>query len=164
MSEVLSQLGRLFVQSVPTIIFVFLLFVILDRLFFRPVGKVLKEREEATVGAQGRAGAAAAAAEAKLRGYEAALQAARLEVHRLREAARRESLKEREGTLQNAREQAALLLQEAQASLSAEVAAAQRDLTSASRALAEQIAATILGQPAQAGPASPTAETGGPRI
>jgi len=157
MSQVLSQLARLFVQSVPTIIFVFLLFVILERLFFRPVTAVLKQRAEGTVGALARARAQSSAAEAKLREYEAAFQAARQEVYRLREAARRASLSEREATLRKAREQAEGVLREAQASLSTEVAGAQRQLDSACRALAEEIAATILS------PSAPTGEAGGLR-
>lgn len=157
MSEVLSQLARLFVQSVPTVIFVFLLFVILERLFFRPITAVLQQRGEATVGALARAREQASTAEAKLREYEAAFQAARQEIYRLREAARRAGLSEREGTVQKARAQAERLLREAQASLAAEVAGAQQQLDSACRALAEEIATTILG------PGTLSGEAGGPQ-
>lgn len=163
MSEVFSQLARLFVQSVPTVIFVFLLFVILERLFFRPVLAVLKQRGEATVGTLARAREMAAAAEAKLRDYEAAFQAARQEIYRQREAARRATLSEREGILQKAREQAEAMLREAQASLAGEVAGARTQLHNASRALAEEITATILGRSAQADSSPPAGEAGGPQ-
>ena len=76
MGDILSQLSHLLVQSLPTVVFVFLLTVVLDWLFFKPLTGVLKQREEATVGALARAREQAAAAEAKAREYEAALQAA----------------------------------------------------------------------------------------
>src|SRR2546422_11557440 len=86
MGDILSQLSPLLVQSLPTVVLVFLLMVILDWLFFKPLTRVLGQREEATAGALARAREQAAAAEAKAREYEAALQAARQEVYRLQEA------------------------------------------------------------------------------
>jgi F0F1-type ATP synthase membrane subunit b/b' len=65
MNEILRQLGQLFVRSFPTVVFVFFLLVVLDRLFFRPMLEVLKKREEATRGALEKAREQAAAAEAK---------------------------------------------------------------------------------------------------
>ena len=55
MGDTFRQLGHLFLQTVPTVIFVFLLFLILDRIFFSPLTAVLKKREELTVGALARA-------------------------------------------------------------------------------------------------------------
>ena len=63
MGDMFHQLGHLFLQATPTVILVFLLFLILDRIFFRPVTDVLKQREELTVGALARAREQAAAAE-----------------------------------------------------------------------------------------------------
>ncbi len=145
MGDILSQLRELFVQSIPTVIFVFLLLAILERLFFRPLTKVLKEREEATLGALDRAREQAAAAEAKSREYEAALQAARLEVYRLREVDRRERLTERDSALKRVSEQAEGWLKEAQADLANQLVAAKQDLGRATRPLAEEIADAILG-------------------
>ena len=65
MGETFRQLGHLFAQSIPTVIFVFLLGVILDRLFFRPLDAVLKQREEETLGAFDRASELSAAADAR---------------------------------------------------------------------------------------------------
>ncbi len=61
MGDTFRQLGHLFLQTVPTVVFVFLLFVILDRIFFRPLTAVLKRREESTLGALARAREQAAA-------------------------------------------------------------------------------------------------------
>ena len=72
MLEILRQLGHLFVRSIPTVISVFFLLLVLERLFFRPLLEVLKKREEATRGALVRASEQAAATEAKAREYEEA--------------------------------------------------------------------------------------------
>ncbi len=145
MAETLSRLGQLFIQSIPTVIFVFLLFAILDRWFFRPVTGILKQREEATLGALARAIEQAAQAEAKSREYEAALQAARQELYRLREADRRAALGERQGMLNKARKEAESRLKEAQANLTQQVDAVRPELQRACQSLALGIAETVLG-------------------
>lgn len=146
MGDILSQLAQLFVHSIPTLIFVFVLLVILDRWFFRPLTAVLKQREEATVGALNRAREQAAVAEAKAREYEAALQTARLETYRLREMDRREALAEHDGVIRRAREQAEAWLKQAQADLAAQVIAAKQELGKASQSLALEIASAVLGK------------------
>ena len=55
MGGVLSQLAQLFVQTIPTVVLVFVLYVILSRFLFRPLTAVLKKREEGTQGAMARA-------------------------------------------------------------------------------------------------------------
>ncbi len=147
MSETLSQLGQLFVQSVPTVVFLFLLLLILDRLFFRPLSRVLEEREASTTGALARAREQVAAAEVKAREYEAAFQAARQEVYRLREAERRAVLAERETALKQSREQADAWLNNAQATVAREAEAARHELTRSCQSLAQVIAEAILIPP-----------------
>src|ERR1039458_2240518 len=117
MSDIFRQLGHLFLQSIPTVIFVFVLFVILDRLFFRPLSAVLKKRADATLGALARAREQAAAAESKTREYEKGFRALRQDVYRQREGERRVRLAEREAALQKARQQTEGMAQEAEARL-----------------------------------------------
>jgi F0F1-type ATP synthase membrane subunit b/b' len=145
MGDIFSQLARLLVQSVPTIIFVFLLLLILDRLFFQRLTEVLEEREAKTLGALARAREQAAAAETRSREYEAAFQTVRQEVYRQREAERREALREREETLKEARQQSESRLAEARARLSAEVEAVKGDLQGACQSLAMEITEIVLG-------------------
>jgi len=145
MGGVLSQLTRLFIQTIPTVIFVFLLYVILRRFLFGPLTAVLKKREEETQGAMARAHMQAAAAEEKVRQYEAAFQAARQETYRDREATGRSIRKDREATLKRAHQQSEALISEAQASLAAEVARNKQELQSLCRPLGEEIAETVLG-------------------
>jgi F-type H+-transporting ATPase subunit b len=145
MNDILSQLGQLFVQTIPTVIFVFLLFIILERIFFRPMTEVLRNREAATTGAIARAKEQASAAGEKSREYEASFQAARQEVYRQREADRKILLQERENTLQEARQQSEALTKEAQASLAGQVEAAKRELDISCTKLGGDIARAILG-------------------
>ena len=151
MGETLSQLAQLFIQAIPTVIFVFVLYVILSRFFFGPLTAVLKKREEETQGAMARAHEQAAAAEEKARQYDAAFQAARQETYRLREAAGRSILEDREATLKGARQQSEALLSKAQASLATEVILRKKELESASQSLGQEIAETILGGAASDG-------------
>jgi F-type H+-transporting ATPase subunit b len=144
MGDILNQLEQLFLQSIPTVVFVFFLLVILEWLFFRPLTRVLREREEATVGALARAREQSATAEDKAREYEAAFQAARQEVYRQREAERKAALHERETTLQKGREQSEVWRQGAQATLRKDAEAVKQDLQTACRSLAQEITEVVL--------------------
>jgi len=157
MGDMFRQLGHLFLQTVPTVVFVFLLFIILDRIFFRPLTAVLKRREELTLGALARAREQAATAESKSREYEQAFKGARQEVYRQREAERRASLADRETALQNARGRAEAMIRKAQAQLAEEAARVKAELERACRPLAEDISKSLVG------PASPTGRVGGAR-
>jgi len=145
MGAIFSQLGHLFLQTIPTVILVFFLFVILDRIFFRPLTAVLKQREESTVGALAQAGEQATAAETKARQYEEAFQAARQEVYRQREADRRTNLEQRDAALRKGRAQADVLIRDAQAALAGEVARAKGELEAACQSLAEEISQSLVG-------------------
>jgi F-type H+-transporting ATPase subunit b len=152
MGETFRQLGHLFAQSIPTVIFVFLLGVILDRLFFRPLDAVLKQREEETLGAFDRARELSAAADAKAKDYEAEFQAARQEVYRRRESDRRTGLQEREEMLSGARARAESALKDAQAALHAEAESVKQQLTGITRSLALEVTRTALGEATLRGP------------
>lgn len=143
MGVIFDQLGHLFLHATPTVILVFLLFVILERIFFRPLTAVMKQREELTVGALARAREQAAAAETKTREYEEAFQAARQEVYRQREVERRTNLEQRDAALRKAREQAEALTRDAQAALAAEVARVKVELDAACQPLAEEISQSL---------------------
>jgi len=145
MEGVLSQLAQLFISTIPTVVFVLVLYVILNRFFFKPLTAVLQKREEETTGAMARARAQAAAAEEKARQYEAAFQAARQETYRRREAAGRAILEDREATLKRARQQSEAMVSEAQAGLAAEVAQRKNELLGTCQALGQEIAQTVLG-------------------
>ncbi|MCL5005281.1 MAG: ATP synthase F0 subunit B [Acidobacteria bacterium] len=144
MGQITSQLGQLFAQTIPTVIFVFFLMLFLDRLFFRPLSRTLDARAEATSGALAEARKQAAAAEEKLSQYEHALQKARQEIYRLREAARRDALKEREDKIQKSRAAAESMLKEAQGTLAMEVMKSKIELRLTVESLAAEVTEALL--------------------
>ncbi len=151
MGAIFSQLGHLFIRTIPTVILVFALFVILERIFFRPLRAVLKHREDSTVGALARAREQAAAAEAKAKEYDAAIQAARQELYRQREADRRKNLGQRDEALRRGREQAEALIHDGQAELAREVSRTKAELEAACQSLAEEISQNLLGADSPSG-------------
>ena len=72
MEETLRALGEILLKAVPTFVLVFLLYLYLSRMFFRPLEEVLKKRYEATEGARKLADESLAKAAAKTAEYEAA--------------------------------------------------------------------------------------------
>ena len=140
MGQITTQLGQLFAQTIPTVVFVFCLVLILDRLFFRPLSQTLDARAKATSGAVAKAHEQAVAAEEKSCQYEQALQKARQEIYRRREAARKEALSEREKTVQQARSEAEASLKEAYDSLQKEVTESKSELRSTVESLAAEVA------------------------
>jgi len=155
MGEIFGEVGRAYVQAIPTMVFVALLALILGRLFFGPLSAVLKAREDQTKGALARAKERAALAEERVVEYEALLLRARQELFGLREADRRRAAEDQEALIRQAREKAAGLLKDAQATLAAEAESARRDLAAASQSLAGEIATIVLG--GGRGPAGPEA-------
>ena len=77
MGDTFRQLGHLFLESTPTVVLLFILFLILERILFRPVADVLKKREELTVGALAQAREQSAAAGRKARELDPAAAALR---------------------------------------------------------------------------------------
>lgn len=147
MSDALRLVGLLFVRSIPTIIFVVILVAILDRLFFRPIAAVLKQRAGETTGALERARRQAEEAAAKTEHYRGELAAARAEIFRKRQEDHQSALAEMDGVLRRAREHSEGLVHEASQALAAEVAEARRELTASTQSLAREIAGKILAAP-----------------
>jgi F-type H+-transporting ATPase subunit b len=145
MGDTFHQLGQLFIQTIPTVVLVFLLFIVLDRILFRPLTGVMKQREEMTVGALARAREQMATAETKTKEYEAAFQTARQEIYRQREIDRHTNLEQRDAALRKTREEAEVLIREAQAALTTEVARAKGELDAACQPLAEEISESLVG-------------------
>ncbi len=92
MDEILGQLGGLLLGSVPTIIFVILLFGIYTAVVHKPLTKVLAERHSRTEGAIEKARADIAQAEARTADYEQRLREARMTIFKSQEARRQQAL------------------------------------------------------------------------
>ena len=150
MGAILDQLGQLLLKAVPTFILVVVLNFYLKSVFFKPLGKVLKERYQATGGARKQAEASVENAARKTAEYEAAIRTARSEAYRAQEELHERLQEQQNARIFEARQRAEATVREARAGVAEEVEGLKANLASQSEALANQIAETILRRSAAA--------------
>jgi F-type H+-transporting ATPase subunit b len=156
MSELVHQLGELFLRSVPVALIVLVFYFILRSLFFQPLLAVMAQREALTLGAKKSAEAAQAAAAEKLKQYELALKQAKAKVYAEQEAERKKLLDERAATLKDARSKASAGVGKEKERVAGELEAAKKDIEASASQLAAEIAQRVLQVPP--GPGSPSRE------
>jgi len=144
MDETLRQLDGILLRALPTFILVVLLHFYLKFIFFKPLGRILRQRYDATEGARKLAEASLAKASEKAAEYEAALRAVRAETYKELEQLRRQLQDDRAVAVREARASAEAAVSKAKATLAAEVADLKKSLEAESDALADQIADKIL--------------------
>lgn len=144
MQTIGQQLGELFLQAVPIVLILLVFYFILKFLFFRPLLKVIAERDARTIGAQKDAEAAQAAATAKTKQYHEALKQARTDLYVEQENARKRLLDARAQELKDARAQAATVVAAAKERIEQESAAARQEIESSITPLAAQVARRVL--------------------
>jgi F-type H+-transporting ATPase subunit b len=150
--EIVNQLGELFLAAVPTVIIVFLFYLVLRWSFFKPMERVLSERHKRAEGARVEAEASRVATHEKQRFYNETVKKARSEVFAEQESQRRRTLDERQATINAARATAQSALQEAKKAIAADVKAARIEMERSSGDLASDIAEAILaGRPSGPG-------------
>ena len=147
MDETLRQVGELLLGSIPTIVFMVLLYGIYTMLVHKPLVKILAERHAKTEGAIEKASADIAAAEARTAEYEQRLREARMMVFKHQEALRQQALQARTSALADARNKAQAQVQEARAAIEKDKAAARTVLEAESGKLAAEVIRIVL-QPA----------------
>jgi F-type H+-transporting ATPase subunit b len=147
MSDLVHQIGELFLRAVPVALIVLVLYFILRSLFFKPLLKVMAEREARTLGAHKSAEAAQAAAAEKMRQYEEALKKAKAKVYAEQEAERKRLLDERAAFLKDARSKASAEVNKAKESVAGELEAAKKDIEVSASQLAVEIAGRVLQVP-----------------
>ena len=156
MSDLVHQIGELFLRAVPVVVIVLIFYFLMRSLFFQPLLKVMAERDARTLGAQKEAEAAQAAAAAKEREYEEALKHARAMVYAEQEADRKKLMDERAAILKDARGNAGAEVNAAKVRVAGEFAGAKKEIQAASAQLAAEIARRVLQTPAA--PGAPTRE------
>ncbi|HMD42886.1 MAG TPA: ATP synthase F0 subunit B [Candidatus Acidoferrum sp.] len=155
MSDLVHQLGGLFLRAVPVALIILLFYLILRSLFFRPLLKVMAERDARTSGAQKAAEVAQNAAAEKIRQYQEALKQARARVYQEQEAWRKKLLEERAAVLKDARTKATTEVNSAKERVAGEFASAKREIESTTAQLAAEVTRRILQvPPAPGNPAS----------
>lgn len=150
MDETVRQIGELLLGSVPTIIYMLLLWGAYSLLVHRPLMRILGERHERTEGAIEKARADVAAAEARTADYEQRLRAARLSVFKAQEARRQQAAQARSHAVAEARAKAQGQIDKAKADIENDKQLAQTNLEAESGRLASEIIRTVL-KPAAAG-------------
>lgn len=153
MNEILAQLGRLLLASVPTIIFMVVLYGLYSVLVHRPLVRVLGERRSRTEGAIEKARADIAAAEARTAEYEQRLREARLAVFKAQEAQRQQALQRRAQAVAEARARAQAEVEQARMAIEKDKQVAQESLQSEASRLATAIIQTVLGRATEPAPA-----------
>lgn len=144
MDAILTSLGGLLLRALPTFVLLLLLHFYLKFVFFRPLDKVLASRRSVTEGAREKAQASLDAAAQKSAEYEAAVRAARGEVYREQEEARRNWRDQQAAAIEQSRGSASDMVKQARAQISAEAARATQSLQGESERLAGEIAGAIL--------------------
>lgn len=135
--------GTLFVH----IALIVLMIYVLNKTLFRPIGRVLEERERHTTGRSGEAGEILASVEDKLSRYERSLREARAQSYQVLEQQRAEALRARQGKLEEVREEVTRSIEREKGSIQAQAQAARATLEEESRRVAASVSAQILGRP-----------------
>ena len=130
------------------IIFVLLMVFVLNRLLFRPVLKIMEERERAIRSAKELAERSASEARAATAEFERKIAAARAEIYRQTDEMRRIALAERADIVARTRTEAEAEIAAAAATLKAESDEARRTLSAEAEALGAAVAERILGRKA----------------
>jgi F-type H+-transporting ATPase subunit b len=150
MDETVIQIGELLLGSVPTIIYMLLLWGAYAMLVHRPLMRVLGERHDRTEGAVEKARADIAAAEERTADYERRLREARLTVFKAQEARRQQAAQVRSNAVAEARTKAQSQIAQAKDAIENDKQLAQANLEAESGRLAAEVIRTVL-KPASAG-------------
>jgi F-type H+-transporting ATPase subunit b len=156
MTDLVHQIGELFLRAVPVALIVLIFYLVLRAWFFKPLLKVMAERDARTIGAQKAAEAAQAAAAEKIKQYEEALRQARAKVYAEQEAERKKVLDERAAFLKESRAKATAEVNSAKENLAGQMDVARKQLEGTVPELAAEIARRVLQ--VKAGPVSPGRE------
>jgi F-type H+-transporting ATPase subunit b len=144
MNETLSQLGELLLSSIPTIIFLLILWSAYRMIVHKRLEQILAERHRLTEGAIQQAQSEIASAEARTAEYERRVREARTQIYKAQEARRQQTMESRNAALTQARKQAEETIQSARKALEQDKAAAQIMLQQQADSLANQIIDSIL--------------------
>lgn len=144
MDEILGQLGGLLLGSVPTVIFMVLLYGLYTAMVHKPLVKVLAERHSRTEGAVERARADIAAAESRTAEYEQRLREARGALFKRQETQRQKALQAQAAIVAQARAKTQAQVEQARREIEKDKLAAQAGLQAESARLASEIIRLVL--------------------
>ena len=157
MSDLVHQIGELFLRAVPIALIVLVFYLILRSFFFKPLLQVLAEREARTIGAQKSAETAQAAAAERIKQYDEALRQAKAKVYAEHEVERKIILDESAAFLKEARRKDIEEVNRAKDNMADQLHAAKTQIEGTAPELAAEIARRVLE--VHAGPAAPVRES-----
>jgi F-type H+-transporting ATPase subunit b len=144
MEQTLIALGGLLQKAIPTIILLLILHIYLKYVLFRPLDRVLKQRDAATAGARKAAEESLRRAEEKAAEYEQAIRTARADAYREQEQIRQDVIAQQEAKIQETRKRIQEMVQQARERINAEAEAARRSLEAQAGSLADEITEAVL--------------------
>jgi F-type H+-transporting ATPase subunit b len=141
-ARVLPNLSVIFV-----IVAVVLLAVVLDRVLFKPLVRVMRERESAVKSAMELAESATARAQAATAEFDANVAAARADLYKQMDERRKAAESYRQDLVAQTRAEVEAQLAGAKAELEAQTAQARATLEAEAEELGKDIASKVLGRP-----------------
>jgi F-type H+-transporting ATPase subunit b len=135
--------GTLFIHIAIILIMVY----VLNATLFKPINRILEEREKKTRGRSGEAHDILRRVEEGLSKYEGTLREARTEGYRLMEHERSTAMAERQKKLGSIREEVTVTVEQQKRELSLQAEEARGTLAGDARRLAAEIGAQILHRP-----------------
>jgi F-type H+-transporting ATPase subunit b len=130
---------------------ILILIFVLNRTLFKPINRILDERERLGVGRLGEARHMLVEYERRLKRYESQLRAARAEAYQQLEAQRREATLARQQMIAEVKVETAAQIDAAKQELARQASAAKQNLENEARAMAATISSQILHRPISAG-------------
>jgi F-type H+-transporting ATPase subunit b len=146
MEQTLQALSGILLSAIPSALLLIILHFYLKAMLFKPLEKVLRQREALTAGARKAADESLALAEVKAKDYEAKFREARAEVYRQQEETRKAWLDDQAKQIAAGQARAGELMSAADKKIAGEVATAKQNLVETSAALADSIATRVLAQ------------------
>jgi F-type H+-transporting ATPase subunit b len=135
--------GTIFLHIAIILVMIF----VLNATLFKPINRILEEREKRTRGRSGETGGILRRVEEGLSNYERTLREARAEGYRLMEQERASAMGERQHKLNAVREEVTASLGEEKEAIRVQTEEARATLAKDSRQLAADIGAHILHRP-----------------
>lgn len=136
---------RLDINLVFTIVNIVVLYICMRLFLFKPVNKILKQRQDAVQKQFDDAKEAQDEAEALKQEYEASLTNARAESDRMMEEAKKKADAEYERVLKNADEEAAAKMQQAEEAIKVEKEKSMREMQDEIKDLVVSVASKVVG-------------------
>jgi len=146
MEQTFQALEIILLKAIPTAVLLLLLLVYFKVMLFGPLAKILKQREDLTLGARKAAQQSITKAEEKAAEYETKLRDAKGEVYRGQEETRKKWLAEQAEHLAQTKASAEASMKVAGEGIAQEVTVARQGLAETSAALADQIATSVLAR------------------